>query len=77
MEDPNELMLEKVDGEIIKKTISVTQSSTGQWATNIAKLPDKTTVSVRAYLTYTNRYGDSFTIYSDMVLGTVQAETQK
>lgn len=77
VEDPNELMLEKVDGEIIKKTISVTQSSTGQWATNIAKLPDKTTVSVRAYLTYTNRYGDSFTIYSDMVLGTVQAETQK
>lgn len=77
VQDPSELTLENVDGTIIKKTTSTTQSATGQWATNFAKLTDNATVYVKAYLTYTNQNGETYTIYSDMVTGTVKAPTQQ
>lgn len=77
VQNPSELTLENVDGTIIKKTTSTTQSATGQWATNFAKLTDNATVCVKAYLTYTNQYGETYTVYSDMVTGTVKAPTQQ
>lgn len=68
----NQLVLELVDGQNIKKNISAAQSSTGQWYLNFGNLKEGNKVYARSYLTYTNNKGDKpITIYSDMVIGTV------
>lgn len=72
--DPDKLNLTNVDGVDIKKSVSIAQSATGQWSVTFGKLSAGQTVSVRSYLIYTDKNGDSYTVYSDMVPATVKGQ---
>lgn len=74
VDNPDKLSLANVDGVEIKKSVSVAQSNTGQWSVTFGKLKAEQIVSVRSYLIYTDKYGESYTVYSDIVSETVKTQ---